>query len=133
MNLTKAEIEKKATQSAKGLLEQAGENEPEITKDLQKIASEVSAEIVGLEHKFKSEESLTEKLADKIGANLPNLLIAGFSEDEAIKEAINLRAKQNNDALRYTFLLSAEEYIFAFKKTLNSLAKLNYKIPERRI
>lgn len=49
MNLTKAEIENKAAQSAKGLRTQAEKNEPEITKDLQKIASEVSAEMIGLE------------------------------------------------------------------------------------
>ncbi len=66
MNRTKAEIEKKAAQSAKNLLKQAGKNEPKITQDLQKSASEVSAEMIGLEYKFKSEASLTEMIAYKV-------------------------------------------------------------------
>ena len=53
MNLTKAKIEQKAAQYAKDLRTQAVKNEPSITADLQKIASEVAAEMIGLEYKFK--------------------------------------------------------------------------------
>ena len=61
MNLTETEIERKAKKYAENLITQAVKNEPEITETLQKIALEVSAEMVGLEHKFKTEESLTQK------------------------------------------------------------------------
>lgn len=133
MDLIEQKIRQKATQYTKSLLEQALKNEPEITADLQKIALEVSAEMVGLEHKFKTEESLTRKLADKINADLANLLNSGFSKNEAIESSISLRAKQNNDAVRYTFLFPDEKYVFAFRKALTSLAKQNYKVPEKRI
>ncbi len=133
MTLIEQKIEKKAKQFATNLRTQAEKNEPSITEDLQKIAVEVSSEMVGLEYKFKTEESLTEKLIGKVRADLTNLLSTGFSEDEAIEKSLGLRAKQNNDALRYTFLISAERYVFAFKKTVHFLKELNYKIPEKRI
>ena len=38
---------------AQELLSQAVENEPKITGELQTIATQVSAELVGLENKFK--------------------------------------------------------------------------------
>ncbi|MDQ3180889.1 MAG: hypothetical protein M3Q33_10255, partial [Acidobacteriota bacterium] len=72
---------------AKKLLAQAEENEPKITADLQTIAWEVSAQMVGLENKFKSEESLTRKLVDTANANSQTL--------EEVAEIIN-------DALRFT-------------------------------
>ncbi len=133
MNLAQQKIAEKSEQWARTLLTQAAKNEPEITEDLQNIASEVSAAMVGLEHKFKSEESLAKKLAAKVKADLPDLLITGFTEDEEIRKSINLRAVQNNDTLRYTFLFLNENYVFAFKQTLNSLAKRKYKVLEKRI
>ncbi len=133
MNLLELKLEQKSAQYAKSLRTKASKNEPQITENLQSIAAEVAAEIVGLEHRFKTEQSLTEKLVGKVRADLSNLLSAGFSEDEAIEKSLDLRAKQNNDALRYTFLISAERYVFAFKKTVHFLVELNYKIPERRI
>ena len=54
---------KQARRLARKLLAEAGENEPQITNDLQKIASEISAEMIGLENKFKSEESLARKIS----------------------------------------------------------------------
>ena len=65
MNLTETEIKKKAIRYAHELLKHAEAYEPQITADLQKIASKVSVELVGLKHKFKSEESLAEKITQK--------------------------------------------------------------------
>ena len=58
-NLT---LTRKARHLAKELLKQAKENEPTITADLQSITRKISAEMAGLENKFKTEMSLTRKL-----------------------------------------------------------------------
>lgn len=55
------------------LLAQAIANEPNTTADLQTIAPEVSAEIVGLENKFKTEMSLIRKLINAANTNAPTL------------------------------------------------------------
>ena len=78
MNLTKAAIEKKAANYAKQLLKRTHIHEPQITEDLQKIALDVSAEIVGLEHKFKTEPSLAERITQKAVNNTRILVEAGY-------------------------------------------------------
>jgi hypothetical protein len=104
--------------SAQELLAKARENEPKITRDLKKIALEVSAEMVGLEHKFKTEESLIRKLAEYAGDNFQKL---------------NRKTKSVNDVLRYTFILSFDKYADSFYQTLKILDKFGYQIPEHRI
>ena len=126
MNLTKAEIEKKAAQYAKELRTQAGKNEPEITKELQKIASEVSAEMIGLENKLKSEESLTRKIAEGSVKNVRKLFESGNSLENAIEEVTKIRAERNNDTLRYTFLFSFEKYVFGFRQSLQKLKQSGF-------
>ncbi len=109
---------KQARLLAKKLLAEAEENEPQITADLQKIASEISAELVGLENKFKSKKSLIRKLIDKADFN-----------SRSVKET----AETVNDVLRYTFILSFENYAVSFRKTIEKLKSLDYEIPERLI
>ncbi len=60
---------KEAARLAQKLFAEAVENEPPITVDLQKIASEISVKMVGLENKFKSEESLIRKLVGRANIN----------------------------------------------------------------
>jgi chemotaxis protein histidine kinase CheA len=103
---------------AEKLLDQAKENEPNITADLQNIALEVSAKIVGLENKFKTIESLTQKLMAT--ANLNSQTIVEASETV-------------NDALRYTFILAVENYVIFFEQTIEILWQSGYYIPENRI
>ena len=133
MNLTQAKIEKKAADYAKILLIQAVENEPQITEDLQKIALEVSAEIVGLEHKFKTQESLSRKLTEESIKSAKFFIDVGYPINEAVEKAIKRQAKRNNDALRYTFVFSLEKYVFGFKQTLEILKQNNFQIPEQKI
>lgn len=133
MNLTKAQIEKKTAQYAKSLLTQVVKNEPLITEDLQKIASEVAAEMVGLEHKFKTEESLTEKLVYKSQADLADLIANGISENDAIEESLRVQVAEMNDVLRYTFMFPTVKYIFGFRQTLILLANFKYEVPKERI
>lgn len=103
---------------AQKLLAEAQENEPNITKDLQTIAREVSAEMVGLENRFKREESLTRKLFDTANTNLQTL--------REVAEIIN-------DALRYTFVLPFETYAREFQRTIKILESAGYQVPKSRI
>ena len=103
---------------AQKLLAEARANEPKITADLQKIVREVSAEMVGLEHRFKLEESLIRKLVDYAGEDFQKL---------------KRKAKNINDVLRYTFVLPFEVYAEVCHKTIERLSKLGYQIPEHRI
>ena len=133
MNFAPTEIEQKSAQHAKNLLKQAVKNEPNITEDLQKIALEVAAEIVGLEHKFKTEDSLTKKLAKNSQKSLQYLSAKHNLKPQTIGKTVSRLAQQNNDALRYTFLLPIETYTFDFKQTLTKLKEMNYEIPIKDI
>jgi hypothetical protein len=75
MNFAHAKLEETAALYANQLLEHARRREPPITEDLQKIALEVSAEVIGLEYRFKSQESLTRKITEKTGEILENLSV----------------------------------------------------------
>ncbi len=103
---------------ARKIIDEARGNEPQITADLQNIASKVFAEIVGLENKFKREESLIRKLVDYAGNDFQKL---------------KRKAKSINDVLRYTFVLSFAVYAEGFQKTTERLSELGYRIPENRI
>ncbi len=111
-------VGKEARWLSKELLAQAEENEPNITSDLQTIALEVSAQIVGLENKFKSEESLTRKLVDAANAS---------------SQTLREKAETINDALRYTIVLPFEIYAEGFQETIKRLHKIAYQIPQNRI
>lgn len=103
---------------AQELLAEAVENEPNITADLQIITREISAEIIGLEDKFKTEKSLIKKLIDKADFNL-----------ESVREI----AENINDVLRYTFVLQFDDYTKKFRQTIEELENLDYQIPQNRI
>ena len=74
--------------------------------------------MIGLENKFKTEDSLTQKLIDVAGNDLQRL---------------QRKAKNINDALRYTFVLPFTVYAESFLQTLQKLNELGYQIPEHRI
>jgi hypothetical protein len=133
MSFTKIEIRNKSAEYARKLIEHARAFEPEITADLQKIAAEIGAEMVGLEYRFKTVKSLTRKIVQKVSGNLRIFTEAGFSFDEAFEKTINLQAKTFNDALRYTMILPLESYVFGFKQALERLKRKDYNIPENKI
>ena len=107
-----------ARQFAVELLKEATEKEPQITADLQNIAWETSAVMVGLESKLKTEMSLTRKLIDAVGDDV---------------QKFERKAKGINDVLRYTFVLPFEIYTEITQKTIETLTKLGYRIPDNRI
>lgn len=133
MKLIKTKIQQKAVRYAEDLLKQALKSEPQITADLQKIASEIAAQMVGLENKFKTKESLTRKLIENSTASAKSFVDFGYSVDEAIEKSTKQQAERNNDALRYTFLFPPEKYVFGFKLSLEKLKQNGYKIPENKI
>jgi hypothetical protein len=98
-----------------------------------KIASEVVAEIVGLEHKLKSEESLTRKISDESAKSAKSFVGFGYSIDEAIEKSTKRQAERNNDALRYTFIFSFEKYVFGFRQSLQKLKQKGFEITENKI
>lgn len=109
---------RKARRLAKELLKQAKENEPQITIDLQTIAKEIAAEMVGLENKFKAEMSLVRKISDTAKASSQELWQA---------------ADRINDALRYSFIFPTEHYTEGLSQTIGHLRKADYQIPEDKI
>ncbi len=133
MNPLEKTILEKATLHAQNLLKIACENEPEITAILAEIAPKVSAEMAGLEHKFKTEDSLTRKISDESAKSAKSLIDFGYSIDEAIEKSTKRQAERNNDALRYTFLFPLEKYIFGFRQSLQKLKQNGFKVPENRI
>ncbi len=117
-------INQEAQRLAKELLKQAKENEPKITADLQTIASQVSAEMVGLENKFKIEESLIRKL----------LLLANKDKThKSFEQKLKKFARLNNDALRYTFVFPNEKYAKGFQSAIEKLKQNGFVIPQNRI
>ena len=127
------EITRKAARYAKKLLEQAVHTEPQITAALQEIASTISAEIIGLEYRFKSEESLARKIAETSFKNIKRLIESNYTERNAIARAVEISAGKNNDALRYTFIFSSENYVFGFKQTLQKLKEKHFTVSENTI
>ncbi|MEZ5424661.1 MAG: hypothetical protein R2747_00225 [Pyrinomonadaceae bacterium] len=108
----------KAVILARKLLSQAKKNEPDITADLREIATEISAELAGLENRFKTEISLVRKLTDRTEFNL---------------ESVHRVAEKINDVLRFTFILLFETYSLNFQQAIELLQKEGYRIPQKRI
>ena len=95
MNVLDFKPSPKVRRLARQLLAEAGMSEPQITDDVGEIAIILKAEIIGLENRFKSENSLARKLSDYAQEkNLPFKIIA----------------KQTNDVLRYTYLFPKDRY-----------------------
>jgi hypothetical protein len=113
-----------ARRLAEELFAQARENELKITADLQKIASEVDAKIIGLENRFKTEESLVRKLS---------LLADRDKSKQFVQHKFEKFARRNNDTLRYTFILSNDKYAEDFYNTVETLKQNGFLIPQNRI
>ena len=95
MNVLDFTFNPKSVKLARQLLAEAGMSEPQITDDVGEIASILKAEIVGLENKFKTENSLARKLSD-------------YAQEKNLP--IKIVAKRTNDVLRYTYLFPKNRY-----------------------
>jgi hypothetical protein len=115
-------------QEAVKLLEQAKKSEPQFISDLLNLAKKTNGEMIGLEYRFKSEESLTRKLNDSAARQTTILVRKGLSSKEAFSTAISSQTNKINDALRYTISFPTENYRIGYEKTINSLKQKGYKI-----
>jgi hypothetical protein len=107
-----------ALRFAAELAKQAQKNETSITAELENIARKVSAELIGLENKLKSENSLTRKLVGQAAAN---------------SKSVQKIAENINDVLRYTFVLPFEIYAEGVGQTIEMLQNSGYGVPPKRI
>lgn len=94
-----------ANKLAKELIGTAAQAEPEVTAVLQSLESE-NVRLVGLEHRIKSEESLTRKI-------LSDAHDMEVSPEEA--------ASVIGDVLRYTFCIEEDQYVPIVDKVLRTL------------
>lgn len=98
-------------QLASQLFEKAKAHEPRITKDVMDSVNGTSAKMYGLEHKLKTEESLTRK----IRTDSEEKKIAPFDAASDIK-----------DGVRYTALSPDNDFTSNYYKIKDSLAKKGY-------
>lgn len=112
------------------LIEQARRSEPQVTGDLQSLAKQTGGEMVGLDYRFKSEESLTRKINDRSSRVERALIKQGKTPAEASRIAVDDTLSKINDSLRYTMSFTKEKYYSAYKETLAMLEKQGYKIVE---
>ncbi len=125
-NLT--QTEQVAQKEAIKLIEQAKRSEPKVTQDLQILAKQRNGEMIRLDYRFKSEESLTRKINDSATRETTILMRKVVNQKDAFSTAINKQTNKINDSLRYTISFSAEKYKAEFQSTLNSLQEKGYKI-----
>ena len=117
-----------ARKEAVNSIKQVRQNESIITKDLQTIGKQSGGELVGLDKRFKSEESLTRKFADRIQSRVIEAEKKGKNVDEIRNKYLQKEVDRNNDALRYTYTFSPEKYAEGYNQTVKVLEKQGYKL-----
>jgi len=128
INKEQTKTEQIAQTEAVKLIKQAKQSEPKVMQDLQNIAKQTSGEMVGLEYRFKSEDSLTRKIIDQSNRIERALIKQGKDPVQAAKTALDETVLGINDALRYTISFPKEGYYSAFEKTIASLERQGYKV-----
>jgi ppGpp synthetase/RelA/SpoT-type nucleotidyltranferase len=101
------------------LLDAAIEIEPSVTQDLQRIVKIAGGEMVGLEDRFKSEESLMRKLEERVKERRPNL---------SFQLSLVKQSERINDSLRYTVVFSTEDYVESYKQFVSQLERFGYTV-----
>jgi hypothetical protein len=117
-----------AKQEAVKTINQAKKNEPVITKDLQNMSKETGGELVGLDKRFKTEDSLSRKFVDRTQDKVNEAQRKGKNIDEVRNKALQKQVSKNNDALRYTYTFSPDKYAEGYNQTVKSLEKQGYKL-----
>lgn len=90
----------------------------------------MNGEMVGLDYRFKSEESLTRKINDRSSRVEKTLIRQEKNPAEASKIALEDTVSKINDSLRYTMSFSKETYYSAYKETLANFKQQGYKVVE---
>lgn len=95
---------------------------------MQSLAKQTGGEIVGLDYRFKSEESLTRKIADRTQEKVDKAVKNGKDVESVRSNSIAKEVEKNNDALRYTVTFSPDKYVEGYNKTVEALEKQGYEI-----
>lgn len=108
-----ADYKRRAVVAAKDVIDKAKAAEKGTTDVIQKTVKAQQGHMEGLDFRFKTQESLQRKLRDKA-------LSRGITPEEyAAKVA---------DALRYTAVFNADNYVTAAQQTLADLEKQGHKV-----
>lgn len=99
--------------SAEQVIGQYSAMEPEITSFMEDMAAEYDVELVGLNHRLKSPESLSRKMSNVASK-------AGLTPEEAQAHV--------RDALRYTMRIPDETYLETVQRVLEEFRRHNYEI-----
>lgn len=105
-------IKIKALELAKLKYEQLKKVEPDITSDLKGM-EDTYCNLVGLEHRFKNQDSMSRKI---------------ISDSKADNISLEVSAQNISDGLRYAVQISEEEYSNKVISNLNYLISKGYKI-----
>jgi len=130
INKEQAKTEQIAQTEAVKLIKQAKQSEPKVMQDLQSIAQQTNGKMVGLEYRFKSEESLTRKIADRTQEKVDKAVKNGKDVESVRLNSIAKEAEKNNDALRYTIAFSPDKYVEGYDRTVKALEKQGYEIKQ---
>lgn len=112
-NMKILRFKSQANKTAQKLLAEARKHEPQITKDVERIANLKGGQIAGLEDRLKSEESLERKL-----------------QDNALRwnSSISREGKRNNDTLRYTMIFPIDDYRKGYSSVLTMMEAEGYDV-----
>ena len=123
-----ASVQVQAEQQAARLLTQARKSEPTITANLSKAAKQNGGEMVGLEYRLKSQESLARKIKDETAPRVERLVGKGVSRNNAVASEMPVVVEKINDALRYTTTFTKQNYKTGIEKTLSALEQQGCKV-----
>ena len=104
-NLKKQEENNEHIKKAKRLIRIAKDAERNVTKDLIEISDKLGTEMVGLEYRIKSEESLSRKISNEPEAKM-------------------------RDVLRYTNIANPEEQVEKYLDMIDELKERGYNVSE---
>mmetsp|Transcript_84960 Transcript_84960/g.263924 ORF Transcript_84960/g.263924 Transcript_84960/m.263924 type:complete len:459 (+) Transcript_84960:28-1404(+) len=98
------------------LMEAATKEEPAVTSLLKALEGEFGGELSGLDHKFKSQDSLFRKTRKTVDRKHVEALNQGKEDDNVDISGI---VWATTDALRYTMLLPTGKYVAAVKAAIS--------------
>lgn len=117
------ELKKHAAAAAQNLIATATKAEPGVTSTLQALCTQTKGKLVGLEHRLKTESSLSRKLVDRARTQV--------TQGKGAQLAVSEEAKKANDVLRYTMVLDEKSYWNNELKMRNALEKdYGYKVTD---
>lgn len=116
--LTAAKLHRPAVREARRLIADASREAPAVEKALNDVAGKYGGQLIGLDFRVKSLDSLARKIRDGALRAPP-----GTTPAQAVRE----QADEIRDALRYTMQLDPAEYTKAYDDISATLAAQGYR------